>query len=62
MSDEHPYITVFGKFSQCWEQKLTIFVMSCSERLHMRNWDTILESYKRLDKTEFGESSVKVSR
>ena len=28
----------------------------------MRNWDTILESHGRLDKTVYGESSVKVSR
>ena len=36
--------------------------MSCSKRLCMHNWDTILESYRTLDKTVHGESSVKVSR
>ena len=36
--------------------------MSCSKRLRMRNQDTILESHGRLDKTVYGESSVKVSR
>ena len=35
---------------------------SCSKRLRMRNWDTIQESHRRLDKTMYGESSVKVSR
>ena len=55
-------ITVFEKFSQYWEQKLTILLTSCSKRLRIRNWDTILESHGRLDKTVYGESSVKVSR
>ena len=32
MSDEHPYITVFGKLSQYWEQKLTIFVDTLVEK------------------------------
>ena len=39
--------------------------MPCSKRLCMRNWDTILERHKRLDKTVYGESCqsmVKVSR
>ena len=54
-------ITVFEKFSQYWEQKLTILLMSCLKRLHMCNWDTILESHRRLDKTVYSESSVKVS-
>ena len=49
---------VFRKFSRSWEHLLT----SCSKRLRMRNWDTILESHGRLDKTVYGESSVKVSR
>ena len=53
---------VFEKFSRYWEQKLTILLTSCSKRLRMRNWDTILESHGRLDKTVYGESSVKVSR
>ena len=42
-----------------WEQKL---LTSCSKRLHMHNWDTILESQGGLDKTMYGESSVKVYR
>ena len=52
-------ITVFEKFSQYWEQKLTNLLTFCSKRLHMRNWDTILESHGSLDKTVYGESSVK---
>ena len=37
--------------------------MSCSKKLRMGNWDTILESHGRLGKTVKGdESSVKVSR
>ena len=35
---------------------------SCSKRLLMRNWDTMLESHGRLDKTMYGKSSVKVCR
>ena len=34
---------------------------SCSKRLCMHNWDTILESHRRLDKTVYSESSVQVS-
>ena len=34
--------------------------MSCLKRLHMRNRVTMLESYRRLDKTMYGESSIKV--
>ena len=45
------------------ETKISNFVdVSCSKRLHMCNWDTILESHGRLDKTVYGESSAKVSR
>ena len=62
MCREASSITVFEKFSRYWEQKLAILLTSCSKRLHMRNWDTILESHGRLDKTVYGESSVKVSR
>ena len=36
--------------------------MSCSKRLRMRNWDIMLESHGRLDKTMYGESIVKVCR
>ena len=38
-------ITVFEKFSQYREQKLTILLTSCSKRLRICNWDTILESH-----------------
>ena len=31
-------------------------------QLRMRNWDTMLESHGRLDKTMYGESNVKVCR
>ena len=55
-------MTVFEKFSRYWEQKLTILLTSYSKRLRMRNWGTIPESHGRLDKTGYGESSVKVSR
>ena len=63
MFRETSSITVFETFSRYWysEQKLTILLTSCSKRLCMRNWDTILESHGRLDKTVYGESSVKVS-
>ena len=58
--DDAMSITVFENF--CWyrEQKLTILLLSCLKRLHMCNWDTILESHGRLDKTVYGESSAKV--
>ena len=50
-------ITVSGKLSRYCEEKLTLEL----EKLRTRNWDTILESHGRLDKTVYGESSVKVS-
>ena len=53
---------VFEKFSRYWKQKLRILLTSCSKILRMRHWDTILESHGGLDKTVYGESSVKVSR
>ena len=62
MCREASSITAFEKFLRYWEQKLTILLTSCSKKLRMHNWDTILESHVRLDKTVFGESSVKVSR
>ena len=62
MCREASSITIFEKFPRYWEQKLTILLTSCSKRLRMRNWDTILESHETLDKTVYGESSVKVSR
>ena len=59
--DDAMSITVFENFSWYWEQKLTILLLSCLKRLHMCNWDTILESHGRFDKTVYGESSAKVS-
>ena len=53
---------VFGKLSRYWEQKLTIFVDILLEKTAHAQMDTIQESHRRLDKTVYGESSVKVSR
>ena len=55
------HVMVFEKNLRYWEQKLTILLMSCTKRLCMHNWDTILENRGRLDKTAYGEGSVKVS-
>ena len=55
-------ITVFGKFSRYWEQKLTIFVDVLFEKTaHAQLMYHTRKSWK-LDKTVYGESSVKVSR
>ena len=48
-------ITVFKTFSRYWEQTL---MTSCLKRLHMCNWDTMLD--RRLNKAMYSERSVKV--
>ena len=58
MFRETSNITVFGKFSRYWEQKLTIIVDALLEKTaHVQ-----LRYHTRLDKTVYGESGVKVSR
>ena len=53
-------IMEFRPLSQYYGQKLAIFDDSYLKRLHMHNWDTILESWGRLGKTVYSEKSVKV--
>ena len=62
MFRETSNITVFGKFSWYWEQKLTIFVEVLLEKTAHAQLGYHTESHRRLDKTMYGESNVKVSR
>ena len=58
MLRETSNITVFGKFSWYWEQKLTIFVDILLEKTAHAQ----MRHHTRLDKTVYGGSGVKVSR
>ena len=47
---------------QAVSQYLKIFhCIANKKRLRMHNWDTVLESHGRLDKTVYGPSRVQVS-